>query len=172
MKSLSNNKHSITIDEKHSEIVQQYQKNDTEEIPELEKEIENLKNQVKSLKPSQIDNYMEIRDKIQQKKKRIKELKAQYKEYLLANSKYVFNYFKEKKDISVGGGKQNVNVLNSFFKIYAKTDESANPNSLKYRTSKTTYNNYWKNVNQDVFNINDLSFLKNLFETLYFQHVR
>uniref|UniRef100_A0A6C0HZ87 Uncharacterized protein n=1 Tax=viral metagenome TaxID=1070528 RepID=A0A6C0HZ87_9ZZZZ len=151
----NNNKHSITIDEKHSELVQQYEKNETEKIPDLEKEIADLKQQVKSLKPSQIDNYMEIRDKIQQKKSQIKELKSQYKQYLLANSKYVFNYFKEKKDISVGGGKQNVNVLNSFFKIQAKTDESSNPNSLKYRTSKNTYNNYWKNVNQDVFNISD-----------------
>jgi len=144
-----------TIDEKHSELVQQYQKNETEKIPQLEQEIIELKEQVKSLKQSQIDIYMEIRDKIQLKKMQIKELKSQYKQYLLANSKYVFNYFKDKKDISVGGGKQNVNVLNSFFKIHAKNDQSANPNSLKYRTSKNTYNNYWKNVNQDVFHISD-----------------
>jgi hypothetical protein len=153
--SSTNNKQSITIDEKHSELIQQFEKNDTEKIPQLEEEIIELKNQVKTLKQSQIDIYMDIRDKIQHKKLQVKELKSQYKQYLLANSKYVFNYFKEKKDISVGGGKQNVNVLNSFFKIHAKTDESANPNSLKYRTSKTTYNNYWKNVNQDIFHISD-----------------
>ena len=141
----------ITIDEKHSELIHKFQKDETDKIPQLEAEIAELKDIVKSLKASQIDVYMEIRDKIQQKRLQIKQLKMQYKEYLLANSKYVFNYFKEKKEISVGGGKQNVNVLNSFFKI----DVNKGDNLLKYRTSKNTYNNYWKNVNQDVFHIGD-----------------
>ena len=144
-----------TIDEKHNEILQQYEKNETELVPELEKEIIDLKLRIKSLKPSQIDVYMEICDQIKQKKIQIKQLQLQYKEYLLANSKHVFNYFKDKKDISVGGGKQNVNVLNSFFKINAKTEDSTNINSLKYRSSKNTYNAYWKNVNQNILQIGD-----------------
>jgi len=144
-----------TIDEKHNELIQQFEKNESELVPQLEAEIAELKEKVKTLKSSQIDAYMEIRDKIQQKKGEIKRLRTQYKQYLLANSKHVFNYFKEKKEISVGGGKQNVNVLNSFFKIHAKTEESANLHSLKYRTSKNAYNAYWKNVNQHVFQIRD-----------------
>jgi hypothetical protein len=160
--SVSSTKNICTIDEKHSELIQQFKKDENEMIPQLETEIAELKDKVKSLKASQIDLYMEIRDKIQQKRSQIKQLKSQYKEYLLANSKYVFNYFKEKKDISVGGGKQNVNVLNSFFKIDTRTEQNSNstvsnmnPNLLKYRTSKNTYNAYWKNVNQDVFHIGD-----------------
>ena len=154
MKSIQSSK-ICTIDEKHTELIQQYENNESEKIPQLETEIEKLKMQVKSLKPSQIDAYMDIRDQIQQKNLQIKQYRRQYKDYLLANSKYVFNYFKEKKDISEGGGKQNMNVLNSFFKIHAKNEESSNLNSLKYRASKNTYNSYWKNVNQNVLKISD-----------------
>ena len=144
-----------TIDEKHTELIQQYENNENEKIPQLEAEIEKLKIQINSLKPSQIDAYMDIRDQIQQKNLQIKKYRREHKNYLLVNSKYVFNYFKEKKDISEGGGKQNMNVLNSFFKIHSKNEESSNLNSLKYRASKNTYNVYWKNVNQNVLKIND-----------------
>jgi len=40
-------------------------------------------------------------------------------------------------------------------KIRAKTQESSNPNSEKYSQSKNSYNNYWKNVNNEILNIHD-----------------
>ena len=144
-----------TIDEKHTEMLNQFQDNENIQVPKLSQEIEQLKQRAKTLSSHQIDEYMDIRDKILAKKAQIKTLKSGKTQYLLDNSKYIFKYFEQNKNISTGGGKQIVNVLNSFFKILAKTDESSNLLSDKYTQSKNLYQNYWKNVNNDLVNIQD-----------------
>jgi hypothetical protein len=144
-----------TIDEKHTEMLDQFQNNETAQIPKLIQEIAELKIRAKMLSEHQIEEYMDIRDKILIKKSLIKILKSEKKQYLLDNSKYIFNYFEQKKDISTGGGKQNTNILNSFFKIMAKPDETSNLSSDKYNQSKTLYQNYWKNVNNELSNLSD-----------------
>ena len=154
-----------TIDEKHTEMLQLFQSNDDTVIPRLFAEIDDLKLKVKTLSDDKIEEYMDIRDKIATKKSQIKSLKSQKKQYLLENSKYIFNYFEQKKDISTGGGKQNVNVLNSFFKISAKTSESANITSEKYNQSKNLYQNYWKNVNNELVNMHDFIIPSDICET-------
>ena len=98
---------------------------------------------------------MDIRDKVLNIQKQIKELKQQKKKYLLENSKYIFDYFEEKKKISSGDNNQNVNVLNNFFKIKAKTPESSDPTNDKYSQSKKAYQNYWRNVNNEISNISE-----------------
>ena len=120
-KKIPNNRSSVqqpnTIDEKHTEILNEFHTIETEIVPRLTKEIVELKEQALLLSNNQIDEIMEIRDKIIYLKSQIKELCSKKKKYLLENSKYIFNYFEQKKNISSGGGKQNVNVLNNFFKI-------------------------------------------------------
>ena len=64
------------------------------------------------------------------------------KEYLLDNSKYIFDYFESKKQISTGEQVQNVKILNSFFKIKSTNKESTNPD--KYTQSKKMYQEYYK----------------------------
>jgi hypothetical protein len=96
---------------------------------------------------------MEIRDKIRANKLKIKEIKQEKKQYFLNNSKYIFGYFEDKKDISTGGGKQNVNVLHSFFKVKSVNPDRTDPD--KYTQSKNLYQNYWKNVNNDFINPQD-----------------
>jgi hypothetical protein len=118
-------------------------------------EKERLKSAIPDLKEHEIDKYMEIRDKVLEINSRIKSLKTQKKRYLLDNSKYIFDYFEEKKKISSGDNNQNKNVLNTFFKIKANSDEAANPNSEKYVQSKRAYQNYWKNVKNEIINIQD-----------------
>jgi len=144
-----------TIDEKHTELLNQFNHDETITIPTLVQEIAELKTKIHTLTDNQVEEYMNIRDQIIQRKTVIKSLKSQKKNYLLENSKYIFNYFEQKKDISSGGGKQNVNVLNTFFKIYAKSAESANPTSDRYGQSKNLYQNYWKNVNNELVNPQD-----------------
>lgn len=144
-----------TIDEKHTEMLNQFHHNEENQVPKLIQEIAQLKARAKTLVDNQIEEYMDIRDKILAKKILIKTLKSEKKQYLLDNSKYIFNYFEQKKDISTGGGKQNTNKLNSFFKILAKTENSANPTSDKYNQSKNLYQNYWKNVNNELVNLQD-----------------
>ena len=144
-----------TIDEKHTELLNLFHENETETIPRLLAEKERLKAIIPTLQDHQIDAYMEIRDKIFDIKSKIKELKQEKKKYLLDNSKYIFNYFEEKKKISSGDNNQNVKILNSFFKIKGKTDETSDINNEKYSQSKKIFQNYWRNVNNEVINIQD-----------------
>ena len=146
-----------TIDEKHSEMLNHFNTIETVTIPNLIAEKNRLKSIVPMLKDSQIDEFMDIRDKIESIGSQIRNLKTQKKHYLLENSKYIFDYFEQKKQISTGSNapNQNVNVLNSFFKIKSKTAESADVCSEKYTQSKKAYQNYWRNVNNEISNIQD-----------------
>jgi hypothetical protein len=148
-------KQSNTIDEKHTEMLNQFYENETEIIPKLLEEKNQLKSMISNLKEHEIDAYMDIRDKIHNINSQVKELKQQKKRYLLDNSKYIFNYFEEKKKISSGDNNKNVKVLNSFFKIKANNDTISNLNSDKYSHSKKLYQNYWRNVNNEIINLQD-----------------
>jgi hypothetical protein len=148
-------KQSNTIDEKHTEMLNLFYENETETIPKLLEEKTQLKSMISNLKEHEIDAYMDIRDKIHNINSQVKELKQQKKRYLLDNSKYIFNYFEEKKKISSGDNNQNVKVLNSFFKIKANNDTISNLNSDKYSHSKKLYQNYWRNVNNEIINLQD-----------------
>jgi hypothetical protein len=144
-----------TIDEKHTEMLNYFYDIETRIIPSLIIEKKNLKQKLRELTTNKIDVYMDIRDKIEAINKEITLLKSKKKQYLLDNSKHIFEYFEEKKKVSCGDNNQNVNVLNSFFKIHAKTEQSSNVNSDKYSQSKKSYQNYWKNVNNEILNIHD-----------------
>ena len=146
-------KQNATIDEKHTEMLNKFYENETITIPALIVEIESLTSQVKSLRDNQIDQKMDIKDKIRHNKSKIRELTNQKKQYLLDNSQFIFGYFEEKKDISTGGGKQNVDVLHSFFKVRSKNPDRQDPD--KYTQSKNMYQKYWKNVNNDFLNPQD-----------------
>lgn len=143
------------IDEKHSEMLNKFERIESEEIPKLYEEIEQMKNSLKRLNKNEIDKFMDIKDQIKDHKLKIKKLKSQKNDYLLENSKYVFQYFEQKKNISTGGGNQNTNVLNSFFKVKGTTAESSDISSQQYMNSKSLYQNYWKNVNNEILNIHD-----------------
>uniref|UniRef100_A0A6C0DRN8 Uncharacterized protein n=1 Tax=viral metagenome TaxID=1070528 RepID=A0A6C0DRN8_9ZZZZ len=144
-----------TIDEKHTEMLQSFEKIETETIPKLMKEKSALNAKIPLLKDYEIDAYMDIKDRILSIKQQVKTLRYQKKKYLLENSKYIFDYFEEKKKISSGDNNQNVNVLNSFFKIKAGNDTASNINSGKYNQSKRLYQTYWKNVNNEVIQLQD-----------------
>ena len=143
-------KSSKTIDEKHTEFLTKFAKNKEEIMPYLKKEIENLQMKLKNTKKN-IDEHMCIKDKIRDYKREIKKLESEEKQYYLENSKYIFSYFEQKKDISSGGG--NTNVLNSFFKVRSPKEETINID--KYNQSKQVYQNYWKNVTNDYIDMQD-----------------
>jgi hypothetical protein len=107
---------STTLDGKHSEFVDQFQYDEENTIPELKKE--KLKLQEKLMKLTKlhknndsglsIEEIMDIKDKIKEIKNDIKKIKEKRKNYYLDNSKYIFDYFENKKSISndvfVGSG--------------------------------------------------------------------
>ena len=149
-----------TIDEKHTHMLDYFHTIENETIPNILNEIELLKTKAEQqIKLNKIEEYMDISDNIISLKKQIRILSSKKKRYLLENSKYIFHYFEEKKDISEGGGKQNVKLLNNFFKIKPQTTSSQLldfPVIQSYtQSSKNMYQNYWKNVNNDIINLQD-----------------
>ena len=72
-----------TIDEKHTEMLNRFNLDEIETLPKLNSEIQDLKCHLKALTDNQIDQYMEIRDKIESCKKKIKEIKKQKKKTMM-----------------------------------------------------------------------------------------
>jgi hypothetical protein len=147
---------SLTIDEKHTEMISYFDEIENVTIPKLIAEKNRLKATINVLTEKQFDAYLDTRDRVYAIQNEIKRLRSKRKQYLLDNSKYIFHYFEEKQCISTDNTKnQNVNILNSFFKIKAKTLEAENPNSDKYSHSKNAYKSYWRNVTNAITNIQD-----------------
>ena len=156
---------SNTIDEKHTEMLQHFERIETLTIPALLQEKKKLIQMISQLKECQIDQYLDIRDKVLEIKKKIGELKKEKKNYFLDNSKYIFDYFEQKQQISnsniTSSGdalhtvSKNATVLNSFFKIKSTKPEAENLTSEKYALSKKAYQYYWQNVNNEIMNIQD-----------------
>jgi len=146
-------KQMTSLDEKHTEMLDLFNENETETIPRLQIEIEELKTQIKSLPTNQIELKLDMKDQIKEKRALIKHLKEQKNKYLLDNSQYIFDYFEQKKQISSGEPAQNVTVLNSFFKVKSKNPERQDVD--KYSQSKKMYIEYWRNVNCEFTNPQD-----------------
>jgi hypothetical protein len=153
-----------TIDLKHTEMLTHFQNIESTTIPALLEEKQSLKAKISTLQEHQIDDYMDICDKIRTIRQQIGSLKQEKKQYLLDNSKFIFHYFEQKQQISNTDqqtAKPSSNAINSFFKIKAapgtKEDngEIANPASDKYSQSKKLYQKYWRNVNGEIGNIQD-----------------
>jgi hypothetical protein len=154
-----------TIDEKHNELLEYFHEIEVNKIPDIEKEIQALKNQAKKLDETQIEQYLDIRDKILSLRSDLRSLKNEKKRYLLDNSKYIFHYFEQKQQISSGTvTTQNSNVVNSFFKIKSVTPEASNVQSDKYAQSKKAYQNYWRNVGSELPNIQNFIVTSDLCE--------
>jgi hypothetical protein len=153
------NKNSVkNIDEKHTDIMNTFFVLEKDTIPKLLHEKNGLKKRMKYLENNTkqyTDEYFEIQDKIEEIREEIRNLKIQKKKYLLDNSKYIFDYYEEKQKISNGKNMKNVDSINQFFKIKAKTNESADVNSDKYKSSKKIYQEYWKNVEGEIMHLQE-----------------
>ena len=96
-----------SIDIKHSELLDDFYKIDTILIPKLEAELNVLKKKGKTT--IILDEKLDIRDRIRDAKIELRGLKNKKKVYLLDNSKFVFDYFEQKKQISVDSNIPNQN---------------------------------------------------------------
>jgi len=120
-----NKKNAITLDNKHKEFINEFAKDENNRIPELQNEKSKIKEQILNTKEMNIELKLELTDKLKEINAKIKELKNKKKEYFLDNSKYIFEYFENKKNISneesnpVNAPQNNskTRILNNFFKI-------------------------------------------------------
>jgi hypothetical protein len=151
----------ISIDEKHTDMMNIFHVIDNKTVPELIEEKRKNKQKLKKMSKQnhhQTDDFYDTQDAIKEIDSKIKELKQKRNEYLLNNSKYIFNYYEEKQKISTGENNIDKNTINRFFKIHAKNDESANINSDKYKLSKKIYKEYWKNVDGEILHLQEYVF--------------
>ena len=69
-------------------------------------------------------------------------------DYLLENSKYVFDYFENKKNISKGDNSKKNKILNSFFKI-----DNENTNTMETKNNNI-FQKYLSNIDDSFIDIN------------------
>lgn len=153
----------ITLDKNHEKKLTEFSKNENSIIPKLEAERNKLKNDLKSNKIN-FDDKMDMIDRIKDINYEIKNLKTKKKQYYLDNSKYIFNYFEDKKNISdQKGSKDNPknSIINNFFNIKSNVDETLDSNEIKSNEDIVSSNmkdkyieKYFNNINKTIFDIN------------------
>jgi hypothetical protein len=169
-----NKKNSTTLDGKHKEFVNEFNKDENDRIPKLKQEKALIKailekEKQKATEPEKetetqdnteeklltIEQIMDYRDKLRDITAEIKSLKSKKVDYFLDNSRYIFDYFENKKDISIGNVVTNKNKkLESFFKINSSADTS---NMIESKNNNI-FQKYLSNIDETFLDIN--SFLR------------
>ena len=135
-----------SLDCKHENFLQKFQDEQNILTPNLIESRLKLLDQFK-LEITTFDEKLEIKHKIKDIDAKIKEFKKNKNQYLLSNSKYIFEYFENKKSISEGTSQ--ITLLDKFFNI---KDLSYNANIEK---SITNIEKYLSNVDVNYININN-----------------
>ena len=140
----------MTLDSVHRELQSEFNLINTETLPNLIRR----KNEIMK-KLNNIENILDINEKIELQdslydiKQEIHKNKKKIKDYYLNNSKFIFDYFENKKEITNGTNK--TTILNSFFKV---NDKSFDENELN-RVNENNVQKFFTNLDQTFININD-----------------
>ena len=155
-----NKKSSVTLDIKHKEFLNEFNKDEHNLIPNLKLERKNLLKKIED--NINFEERLDIEDRIKEINEQINEIKCKKKEYFLDNSKYIFEYFENKKNISTGTKNENLTtnkskLIDNFFKI--KEDKNNNPlRNIDEQIQKQNSNivlKYLSNVSDDFLDINN-----------------
>ena len=134
-----NKKSSVTLDTKHKEFLNEFSKDEYDKIPELKLEKQEYKQKLKNeYDELTVEQRLDLEDRINEITNMIKEIKSKKKEYFLDNSKFIFEYFENKKNISEGSlnctntsttsNTNKAKLVNSFFKIKQESDVNKTAN--------------------------------------------
>jgi hypothetical protein len=141
-------KNSTTLDGKHGEFVNEFNIDEIDIIPKLKEEREKVKEQIRQDNLT-IEQLLDYKDKIQEITTQIKQLKMKKKEYYQNNSKYIFDYFESKQNISKKEEPATKNkMLESFFKI---NTEPISNTSMK---SNNIFQKYLTNIDETFLDMN------------------
>jgi len=153
-----NKKSIVTLDGKHNEFINEFNKDEQDKIPKLKNQKKEIVNQLKENEETQqlsIEQVLDLKDRVEEINDEIKNIKMKKKEYFLDNSKYIFDYFENKKNISNGvenTNKSKSKILNSFFKINqndANTDETSIHNK-----NNNIFQKYLSNIDDSFLDVN------------------
>tara|TARA_B100000780_G_scaffold129027_1_gene90487 strand:- start:4 stop:1119 length:1116 start_codon:yes stop_codon:yes gene_type:complete len=141
----------VTLDKKHSEMIEEFKNNEEVLIPKYNAEIERLE---KFLNNSKNKKKLDKIETAQNRKKELKnslyKLQKERKDYFLNNSKYIFDYFEEKKSITSNiDSKVGVNnsKINQFFYI-----DEQQENRQVCNDKFNTVDKYFYNINNSFIN--------------------
>jgi hypothetical protein len=153
-------KYTTTLDGKHKEFINEFDKNEFDTIPTLKLERTDLKKQLELLDKTNIDQIMDMKDRIKEIDETIKELKNKKNNYFLDNSKFIFEYFENKKNInnidpssnsstnkSVSSKNQ---ILFNFFKIQNNNQEE----NVTENRNKNIVQKYLSNIDETFIDMN------------------
>ncbi len=135
----------ITLDTKHKEFEKEFEQNNNVLLPELRAKKKYLTKLLETTNLT-VEQRLDINDNILNTLTQIKALKQKEKDYYLNNSKYIFDYFENKKDVASNNNK--TKLLNSFFKI----ESSDNPNNSN--DNKENILKYLSNLDDSFIDIN------------------
>ena len=137
-------KSTTTLDSKHRSIIEEITYEEEVVLPQLQSQRRKLKKSLKMEKG--IEKRLDIEEHIHHLSDKIKHIKQAKKKYYLDNSKYVFEYYENKKHTASGMGKSK--VLNSFFNIGSSTPKE-NKNEL------TNVQKYLAGVDEAFLDVNN-----------------
>lgn len=150
-----NKKSTVTLDTKHKEFLNEFSKDENAvldykyQIQQLNKKLE------KDREELTVEEMLDIKDNISLLKEKIKNTKLKKKEYFLDNSKFIFEYFENKKNISTGTNTQTVTnkskLVNTFFKI----KEPDVTSEIIQTDNNNIVLKYLTNVSDDFLDINN-----------------
>ena len=140
-----------TLDGKHKEVEKEFGKEQTEILPELRAKRKHLTKLLENGNTN-IEQELEIKDTIKDINIQIKEIKSNKKRYYLNNNKHIFDYFENKKEVSLDNNK--TKILNSFFKV--KLEEEV----IHDTKNNDTIRQYLSNLDETFIDVN-----KYIFET-------
>ena len=145
-------KYSTTLDGKHKEFINDFIKDENDIIPRLKEEQNELKILLKDT-TLPIEQIMEFNDRIREISETIKELKGKKINYFLDNSKFIFEYFENKKNINnndvVKGHTSKNQILRDLFKV--KKDAN---NAETMDENKNIVQKYLSNVDESFIDMN------------------
>ena len=133
------------------EMEKGFESDKTELLPELRAKRKHFTKLLEKEKEKfSIEQILEIKDSIRDINEQIKCVKNQKKNYYLTNNRHIFDYFENKKEVSLDNNK--TKLLNSFFKIDNPTE--INDNSK----NKDTIQKYLSNLDESFIDINSFIF--------------
>ena len=140
----------MTLDSVHRELQSEFNLINSDVLPTLvrkKNEIVTKLNNPDTI--ADVNEKIELQDSLYDIKEEIYKNKKKIKDYYLNNSRFIFDYFENKKEITNGTNK--TTILNSFFKVNDKTfDENA-----LTRANDNNVQKFFTNLDQTFININD-----------------
>lgn len=156
-----NKKSAVTLDGKHKEFLNEFSVNETKSIPSLREERANLQIQLEKNSSLPVDQKLDIEDRLKEIQENIRSLKQKKKDYFLDNSKYIFDYFENKKSIDAAPDSSAISEPNSktkmiqnFFKIKDESKSNEAKNTAPTAKKANNVQKYLSNIDDAFLDVN------------------